>query len=193
MLSMPGAVELKAKPLGNYAAICPEGQKSDLQERNGVLLSIDTRTHRNFLIGEILALGSRVPLGVSVGDRVVYERMSAHPAQTAPIDASVFGGESGLDSYLIPVYPGALLSAADLEECLVRHKEEVEKIGQQAEVRGMESIDLEKLEFHERAIQDLVRKRKGRSRNGEHRKKGDTAIGSGVVAIIDKETDDVSK
>jgi len=177
---------MKARPLGNYVAVCPTGQTkgNELTTVGGILLSIETRTHRNFISGIVLGVGSRVPEDVSVGDTVLYEAQSAHESQAAPIDAECFGGEKGLDAYLIPVYSGALVSSADLEEQLVRHQRDIELLSVKAEKGWLDPTDVEKLGFHERSIALLTEKRRGRSRNGERRKKGDTAKGSGVVAII---------
>ena len=177
---------MKARPLGNFVAVCPDGQVSghDLTSVGGIIMSIETRTHRNFISGVVISVGSRVPQDVSVGDTVVYEAQSAHGSQTAPIDAELFGGQKGLDAYLIPVYSGALVSSADLEEQLVRHQKEIELLSVKAEKGWLNPIDVERLGFHERSIALLTEKRRGRSRNGERRKKGDTAKGSGVVAII---------
>ena len=180
---------MKARPLGNFVAVCPLGQSRghELSSVNGIFMSIETRTHRNFISGVVLSVGSRVPCDVSVGDTVVYEAQSAHQSQTSPIDAECFGGKKGLDAYLIPVYSGALVSSADLEERLVRHQSEIEALSVKAEKGWLEPLDVEKLGFHERSIAELTEQRRGRSRNGERRKKGDTAKGSGVVAIIKQE------
>lgn len=172
-----------ARPLGHYVAVEPSGQGSELVEANGILLSVETRTHRDFLSGEVLACGSSVT-EVGVGDVVVYERQSGHPSQTGPIKSSVFGGRDDRYCVLIPVYRKALQSSADLEERLVRHQKEVEALSVKAEAGWLERLDVEKLGFHERAISELSELRRGRGRSGEHRKKGDTAIGAGVIGII---------
>ena len=180
---------MKARPLGNYVAVCPNGQNIGhaLPSVGGIIMSIETRTHRNFISGVVLSVGSKVPLDVSVGDTVVYEAQSAHQSQTAPIDAECFGGQKGYDAYLIPVYSGALVSSADLEEQLVRHQAEIEALSIKFEKGWLEPLDVERLGFHERSIAMLTEQRRGRSRNGERRKKGDTAKASGVVAIIKQE------
>tara|TARA_Y100001973_G_scaffold106348_1_gene183693 strand:- start:35656 stop:36198 length:543 start_codon:yes stop_codon:yes gene_type:complete len=176
--------KVKARAIGHYAVIVPDVQGENHTSK-GIVIANGKAPFR-FLTGKVIALGSRVPEGVSVGQSVMYERQSGHPGQTGPIDASIFGGEEGKHCVLVPVYKGALKSVADIEEEFHKHKIEVDALKIKDERRGLNSIDLEKLGFHDRRMSELVEMRRGRARGYQRKSIGDKAKGSGVVAILER-------
>ncbi len=173
----------KARTLGHWCAVEPDSQGE--QNINGVILSLDSRYRRNFLIGKVLCVGPKAKAYLSVGSRVVYERESGHPSQTGPIDAALFGGEEGRFAVILPLYPSALDSVADLEEELLKRKADVEKMGAKADSVGLTESDFDQLAVHEIKIKYLEDRRTGRARGVTRRKIADGAKGSGIVAILE--------
>lgn len=172
-----------ARTLGHWCAVEPESQGE--QKINGVILSLDSRYRRNFLVGRVLCVGPKVKDCVSVGTRVVYERESGHPSQTGPIDAALFGGSEGRFAVILPLYPAALESVADLEEELLKRRDDVDRMGKKADSVGLSESDFDQLAVHEIKIKELEDRRTGRARGVTRRKIADGAKGSGIVAILE--------
>ena len=174
----------RARTLGIYCAVEPDNQGETVTGA-GVVLSLDSRLRRNFLTGTVLCVGPKVSDQVSVGQTVVYERESAHPSQTGPIDASIFGGSVNRYAVVLPLYPSALKSVADLEEELVKRKADVDALATKAETQSLTDDDVAALEVHERRVRELDEMRTGRARGQARRKLNDNAKGSGIVAILE--------
>ena len=174
----------KARTLGHYCAVEPDTQ-GEVKSNAGIVLSADSRYRRNFLTGTVLSVGKDVKHAVSVGQKVVYERESAHPSQTGPIDAALFGGSSGKFAIVLPLYPSALLSVAELEEELLKRKADVDRLMVKGEREGLTEEDCAALELHEKRVQALDEMRTGRARGQTRRKVADNAKGSGIVAIME--------
>lgn len=173
----------KARTLGYWCAVEPEAQGE--QVSNGVILSLDSRYRRNFLIGRVLCVGPKAADYLSVGKRVVYERESGHPSQTGPIEASLFGGADDRFAVILPLYPSALASVAELEEELLKRKADVDRMGKKADTVGLSESDFDQLAVHEIKIKILEDRRTGRARGVTRRKIADGAKGSGIVAILE--------
>lgn len=179
---------MTARPLYNYVAIEALSQASfQFFEGSSIIQSAITSTSR-FLRGVVLRKGSLVGDEVNVGDEVLYECMSAHPSQSSPIDAEVFGGTSGKRAYVIPVWPEALLGTGEIEEEKAKRQSEIDRLSQKAKSEWLNEFEQAKLGEHERRIALLTRSRKGRSRGQNPLAIKDPAKGSGVVAVILKET-----
>ena len=170
--------------LGNYVAIAPDFQNENHVSKGGIILSNGKTPHR-FLTGKVLCKGSRVPEGVEVGQTVVYEKQSAHPGQTGPIDASLFGGKEGDFCVIVPVYKRALQSVADIEEEFIKHQVEVDQLKAKKDVGDLTEQEWQKFEYHDRRMTQLASLRTGRARGYQRKSVGDTAKGSGVVAILE--------
>ncbi len=175
---------MRGRVLGHYVVVVPDVQKEN--HRVGSIHIANGKPPGRFLTGTVIALGSRVPDGVSVGDSVVYERQSAHPSQSGPIDASLFGGEDDKYCVIIPVYRGALGGVGEIEEEFGRHKLEVDILKSKHEKFGLSDDEYEKLGFHDRRMHVLSAMRKGRARGFQRKSITDKASGSGVVAILER-------
>ncbi len=176
---------MKGRLLGNYVAVAPEFQNGNHVSSGGVILANSKTPHR-FLTGKVLCKGSKVPPGVEVGQTVVYEKQSAHPGQTGPIDATLFGGDEGDFCVIIPVYRRALQSVADIEEEFSKHEVIMNSLKAKEESSGLTEEDWQAFEFHDRRMTQLSLLRRGRSRGYQRKSAGDTAKGSGVVAILER-------
>lgn len=177
--------KMRGRLIGNYVAIQPDFQNENHVTKKGIILS-NGKTPYRFLTGRVLCKGSKVPDGVEVGQTVVYEKQSAHPGQTGPIDAAIFGGDSDTYCVIVPVYRAALQSVADIEEEFAKHKREVNALKFKDEKMGLDEHDLEKLGYHDRRMTELAALRKGRARGFQRKSVGDKAKGSGVVAILER-------
>jgi len=174
---------MKGRVLGSYVAVVPDLQ-GNTQVVNGIHIP-NRKPPGRFLTGKVISIGTKVPEGVEVGDSVVYEKQSAHPHQTGPIDASLFGGEEGKYCVIIPVYRGALKGVGEIEEEYGRHQLEVDVLKEKHEKFGLTDDEYEKLGFHDRRMKILSEKRRGRARGFQRKKLTDKAKGSGVVAILE--------
>ena len=177
---------MRGRVIGSYVAVVPDEQ-GESKTSSGIILK-GAGSKDRFISGKVISLGSRCPDGISVGDRVLYEVMSAHPSQSGPIDADMFGGESGKFCVIIPVYKKSLKSVSELEEELHRHREDVMDIEKRHSLGQMTKLDHERLQFHERRLDELTKARQGRGRGSDLGKTYDLAKGAGVVAIIEGET-----
>ena len=175
---------MTARTLRHYCAVEPTSQ-GEVKGRAGIILHESSRYNRQFLTGRILSVGKDVAGVVSVGDLVVYEKQSAHPSQTGPIPATMFGGSSDKFAVVVPLYRSSLYSVAELEEELVKRQRDVERLTGKAEREGLVKEDFDQLMIHEIKIGELEKARKGRSWGNTKRKTGDTAKGSGIVAILE--------
>ena len=171
-----------AKVLGSYVAVVPDEQGN--QYMSGNLIITDRKVYDRYLSGTIIAVGTKIPEGFQVGQRVLYERMSGHPGQSAPIDASVFGGEEGKMSVLIPIHRSALKSMAELDEELDKRRRDVEEIERRNSRGEMSKHDHERLVLHERRLDEIKREQSKRGRAADIGKIYDKTRGAGVVAII---------
>lgn len=173
-----------ARPLYHYVAVEAQDESAFAYfEGTSILTSTQKRTER-FLLGTVLKKGPLVGSEVSVGDKVMYECQSAHPGQTQALDAAIFGGTPGADSYLIPVYPEALLGTGDIEEEKAKRMRAIEELSEVAESRWLNQHERAQLGHHERRLKLLEYKRRGRARGQNPKALNDTAKGSGVVAVV---------
>ena len=177
---------MKGRLIGNYVAIAPDFQNENHVSKSGIILA-NGKTPYRFLTGTVLSKGSRVPEDIEVGQTVVYEKQSAHPGQTGPIDASIFGGNKDDYCVIIPVYKRALQSVADIEEEFSKHEVVMNSLKFKKE-SGVEFTeeDWQRVEFHDRRMTQLSLLRRGRARGYQRKSTGDTAKGSGVVAILER-------
>lgn len=177
---------MKGRLIGNYVAIAPDFQNENHVSKSGIILA-NGKTPYRFLTGTVLSKGSRVPGDIEVGQTVVYEKQSAHPGQTGPIDASIFGGNKDDYCVIIPVYKRALQSVADIEEEFSKHEVVMNSLKFKKE-SGVEFTeeDWQRFEFHDRRMTQLSLLRRGRARGYQRKSTGDTAKGSGVVAILER-------
>ena len=175
---------MTARTLGNFCAVEPLNQ-GEVKSSSGLILHYTSRYNRQFLTGRVLSVGKMASDAVKVGDVVVYEKQSAHPSQTGPIPAEMFGGSPGKFAVVVPLYRASLYSVADLEEELVKRQQDVERLTVKAERHGLVREDFDQLMIHEAKIGNLEKARRGRSWGNTKRKTGDTAKGSGIVAILE--------
>jgi len=174
---------VKGRLLGNHVAIVPDVQGED--HKVGSIFVANRKAPDRFLTGEIIAVGPRTPRGVESGQTAVYEVQSAHPSQTGPIEASLFGGEEGKYCVIIPVYKSALRGVGEIEEEYQRHQDEVDYLKVKHESGGLSDDEYEKLGFHDRRMKVLSVMRSGRARGFQRKSINDKAKGSGVVAILE--------
>lgn len=173
-----------ARPLYHYVAIEAQDQSEFAYfEGTSILATPKKRTER-FLLGTVLKKGPLVGSEVSVGDKVMYECQSAHPGQTKALDAEIFGGTPGGESYLIPVYPEALMGTGEIEEEKAKRMRAINQLSEVAEKRWLNAHEQAQLGHHERRIKLLEYKRRGRARGQNPKALNDTAKGSGVVAVV---------
>ena len=175
-----------ARPLRNFVAIqaitsktyeCTSIIKGGARFGNG----------DNFLRGTVLRRGPLVGQEVPDGAEVFYERQSAHPGQTEPFDAAIFGGTPGEKAYIIPVFPCALLTSDSIERERHARKVEIERFKSISKKRSLDPLERAKYEHHQFRLGILNIKRRGMSRGNAQNELGDQAVGSGVVAVIHKE------
>ncbi len=171
-----------ARTLGIYCAVEPDSQDETVS--GSIVLSHGARLRRNFLIGRVLSVGKDVRDAVSVGQRVIYERESAHPSQTGPIDAQLFGGSEGKFAVVLPLYSSALKSVSELEEELIKRQDDVQRLMIKGDQVGLSEEDIAALEIHEKRVRALDEMRTGRARGQTKRKIADNAKGSGIVAVL---------
>ena len=174
---------MSGRVLGSYVAIVPDDQDTNVKKR-GSLFVAGSKLFDRYLSGKIISVGSKCPDGVEVGQRVLYERMSAHPHQTGPIDADVFGGDPDKFCVLIPVYRGSLRSVSELDEELDRRRRDVQLIEKKHENGSMDQEDRDAMVRHNFRMDQIKSERSKMGRGSNLGKIYDRARGAGVVAII---------
>lgn len=174
---------MKAKPLGNYAAVEPITR--DTFEGSSILMSTINK-HERWLHGRVLALGSRVESDVKVGDEVVYEAQSAHPKQNAALDAGMFGGTEGGQCFLIPVLTGSLRSAASLDREVALRKKEMQRLESLGDTRFLNDEEASEYGRHERRVQELTDRRRELARGPQWDPWKTPGRGAGIVGIVEE-------
>lgn len=174
---------MSARVLGSYCAIVPDNQTTGAQ-KNGSVYVVGDKVFSRYLSGVVVSVGSKCHEAVKVGDRVLYERLSGHPGQTGPIDASVFGGEEGKFCVIIPVYSKSLKSASELDEEIDKRNADVMLIEQRHRSGLMTDDDSDAMDRHERRMKQIKEERSNLGRGSKLGKIYDRARGAGVVAII---------
>ena len=172
---------LKARPLKNFVAI--EQISTEVYEGTSIIAAPSRRTDR-VLRGRVLAKGALVGAEVEVGDEVLYECMSAHRGQTAPIDAACFGGSPGGDAYLVPVMPASLLSVQAIESELRQRLSELAAIETKARRQPLSDLDRAKAATHQQRISLLRRRKQNTARDHDWNPIQGQGKGAGVVAVV---------
>lgn len=177
-----------ARPLQNYVAIESIDQTEAFRFFEGTsIIKTSSTSASRFLRGIVLRKGPLVGGELSVGDEVLYESMSAHPSQSSPIDAEIFGGTPGRNAYVVPVYPEALLGTGEIEEEKAKRQREIDRLSEVAKSGWLNDVQRAQLGDHERRMVLLGLSRRGRARGSNPMPTRDPAKGTGVVAVILKE------
>lgn len=172
---------MRARPLGHFVAVQAKPEETF---RGCSILRGAKGKGETFLKGTVLRCGPGVGPEVSEGDEVFYEAQSAHKGQTQPFDAAIFGGTTGANAYIIPVYPSSLLSVEEIDRERVGRTRERDRLKRIAKRRNLDGLESAQLAHHELRIGILNIRRRGRSRGNHPITFGDQAVGSGVVAVV---------
>ena len=175
---------MKARPLHNYVAIEEQGKEAYALHEGTSILRAPTAKSARFLRGSVLRKGPLVGDEVAVGDTVLYESMSAHRGQTAPMDAAIFGGTEGARAYLIPVSPASLLSAEAADREIAQRTAEIGAIEEAGKRRPLNSLERERLFTHASRIELLTRTKGDRARGVDWNPIQKQGKGAGVVAVV---------
>jgi hypothetical protein len=122
-----------AKPLGPWVAVEPDFQgEGEVQDSSGLWLPALHKARFDAIYAVVLAKGKDAPAELSVGDRVVFQRFSGHPAQADALPAEVFGGTPGRYAALVRVVDGR--PGDDLEDRLRVYQNHVKNLMQLLDV-----------------------------------------------------------
>lgn len=177
---------MRARPLGMYAAVEPIESKTF--EGTNILMTAKTR-HSRWLKGRVLAVGSGVGEEVSVGDEVLYEAQSAHPGQSAPIAAELFGGTDGKNCYLIPVMKQSLRSASSLDKEVAIREREMKRLSDLGDTRFLNDAEASQYGRHEKRVSELKEERRELARGSKWDPWKTPGRGAGIVGIVQESED----